>query len=183
MTTAEVSQCDEFGSKDRSKCSSSDGISGENANHMTKKARLLRTKIKLRRGGKKKISKKALAAEESVIVEAPSTKGLEMTRFFDKIASIRDDVEALKSASRLIRGEYNDRVLMATTARDEEKASLKLKQLVGEANKQARRAKTELERLKEQNDKLRSSRGSQDDSQLRYVYRVMALALLFDWSP
>lgn len=83
-----------------------------------------------------------------------------MEHFFREVESIKADVEAVKRATRKI-GEYNEAALQATTTEEENDISRKLRPLVDETNKRAKRTKNLLGLLKEENKKL------QDDEKIK----------------
>lgn len=91
-----------------------------------------------------------------------------MEHFFREVESIKKDVEAVKRASRKI-GEYNEAALRATTTEEENEISRKLRPLVDETNKRAKRTKNLLGLLKEENKKLEDE-GKVKQSDLRYVF-------------
>lgn len=76
-----------------------------------------------------------------------------MEHFFREVETIKQDIEAVQKASKQI-SEFNEAALQATTTEDENAISRKLRPLVDETNKRAKRTKTLLGLLKEENKKL-----------------------------
>jgi t-SNARE complex subunit (syntaxin) len=76
-----------------------------------------------------------------------------MEHFFREVETIKQDIEAVQKASKQI-SEFNESALQATTTEDENAISRKLRPLVDETNKRAKRTKTLLGLLKEENKKL-----------------------------
>jgi hypothetical protein len=77
-----------------------------------------------------------------------------MEHFFREVETIKQDIEAVQKASKLI-SEFNESALQATTTEDENAISRKLRPLVDETNKRAKRTKTLIGLLKEENKKLK----------------------------
>jgi len=76
-----------------------------------------------------------------------------MEHFFREVESIKDDIEAVKKSTKAI-GDINEAALQATTTEEENELSGKLRPLVDQTNKRARRTKTLLGLLKEETKKL-----------------------------
>lgn len=90
-----------------------------------------------------------------------------MEHFFREVESIKVDIEAVTSATKAI-GDINEHALQATTTEEENELSRKLRPLVDETNKRAKRTKTLLGLLKEETKKLQGE-GKVKQSDLRYV--------------
>ena len=90
-----------------------------------------------------------------------------MEHFFREVESIKQDIEAVQKASKQI-SEFNEAALQATTTEDENSISRKLRPLVDETNKRAKRTKTLIGLLKEENKKLLDE-GKAKPTDLRYV--------------
>lgn len=90
-----------------------------------------------------------------------------MEYFFKEVESIKDDIESVKKATRAI-GDINEQALQATTTDEENELSRQLRPLVDDTNKRAKRTKTLLGLLKEENQKLTND-GEAKASDLRYV--------------
>ena len=88
-----------------------------------------------------------------------------MVHFFREVESIKDDIEAVRTASKTI-GDINEAALQATTTEQENELSRRLRPVVDETNKRAKRTKTLLGLLKEENKKLQDS-GKVKQSDLR----------------
>ena len=86
--------------------------------------------------------------------ELQSSQPKHMEHFFREVESIKNDIEAVKKATKSI-GDINDRALQATTTEEENELSRKLRPLVDQTNKQAKRTKTLLGLLKEETKKLK----------------------------
>jgi hypothetical protein len=84
-----------------------------------------------------------------------------MEHFFREVETIKQDIEAVQKASKQI-SEFNEAALQATTTEDENAISRKLRPLVDETNKRAKRTKTLLGLLKEDQGKVKPT-------DLRYV--------------
>lgn len=82
-----------------------------------------------------------------------TTQPKHMEHFFREVETIKQDIEAVQKASKQI-SEFNESALQATTTEDENAISKKLRPLVDETNKRAKRTKTLLGLLKEENKKL-----------------------------
>lgn len=95
-----------------------------------------------------------------------------MEHFFREVDSIKDDIEAVQAATRTV-GDLNERALQATTTEEENALSNRLRPLVNETNKRAKRTKTLLGLLKEENKKLQAE-GKIKTSDLRYVRPIGA---------
>jgi hypothetical protein len=76
-----------------------------------------------------------------------------MEHFFREVEGIKDDIEAVKAATRVI-GEINDEAIRATTSEEETELSNRLRPLIDGTNKRAKRTKTMLSLLKEETKKL-----------------------------
>mmetsp|Transcript_233 Transcript_233/g.347 ORF Transcript_233/g.347 Transcript_233/m.347 type:complete len:315 (-) Transcript_233:286-1230(-) len=99
-------------------------------------------------GGDIEMGEKKKQAEE----ETPKY----MTHFFDEIDGIKGDIEAVKDGTRRI-GEINEEALEATSTAKEAELSDLLQPLINKTNKKAKRTKTLLGLLKEENEKLQES--------------------------
>jgi hypothetical protein len=88
-----------------------------------------------------------------------------MEHFFREVESIKDDIEQVKKASKMI-GDINESALQATTTEEEQQLSNRLRPLVDKTNSQAKRTKTLLGLLKEENKKLKDE-GTAKASDLR----------------
>ena len=100
-------------------------------------------------------------------VEMATKQPTHMEHFFREVEGIKSDIESVKKATQTI-GEINESALHATTTREEEELSNRLRPLVDKTNKQAKRTKNLLGVLKEENKKLKDE-GSAKGSDLRYV--------------
>jgi t-SNARE complex subunit (syntaxin) len=96
-----------------------------------------------------------------------NTQPKHMEHFFREVETIKQDIEAVQKASKQI-SEFNEAALQATTTEDENAISRKLRPLVDETNKRAKRTKTLLGLLKEENKKLQDQ-GKVKPTDLRYV--------------
>lgn len=83
----------------------------------------------------------------------PPKQPAHMEHFFREVESIKDDIEAVKRATKAI-GDINEAALQATTTEEENELSRKLRPVVDETNKRAKRTKTLLGLLKEETKKL-----------------------------
>lgn len=83
-----------------------------------------------------------------------------MEHFFREVETIKDDIEAVKKATRSI-GDINEGALQATTTEEENELSKRLRPLVDQTNKRAKRTKTMLGLLKEETKKL------QDENEIK----------------
>jgi t-SNARE complex subunit (syntaxin) len=88
-----------------------------------------------------------------------------MEHFFREVDSIKEDIEAVKKATKTI-GDINEAALQATTTEEENELSRRLRPLVDETNKRAKRTKNMLGLLKEENKKL-ADEGKAKASDLR----------------
>ena len=78
-----------------------------------------------------------------------------MEHFFREVETIKDDIEAVKKATRNI-GDINESALQATTTEEENALSQRLRPLVDQTNKRAKRTKNLLGLLKEETKKLQT---------------------------
>jgi mevalonate kinase len=76
-----------------------------------------------------------------------------MEHFFREVESIKEDIEHVKKATKAI-GDINEAALQATTTEQENELSARLRPLIDSTNKRAKRSKTLLGLLKEENQKL-----------------------------
>jgi t-SNARE complex subunit (syntaxin) len=90
-----------------------------------------------------------------------------MEHFFREVESIKADIEQVKKATNVI-GEINETALHATTTEEENELSNRLRPLVDQTNKRAKRTKTMLGLLKEESKKLKDD-GTGKASDLRCV--------------
>jgi hypothetical protein len=88
-----------------------------------------------------------------------------MEHFFREVESIKLDIEQVKKATKTI-GEINETALHATTTEEENELSNRLRPLVDQTNKRAKRTKTMLGLLKEETKKLK------DDGTVRGILCV-----------
>jgi len=88
-----------------------------------------------------------------------------MEHFFREVESIKADIDSVKRATKSI-GDINEAALQATTTDEENELSRKLRPLVDETNKRAKRTKTLLGLLKEETKKLQDE-GKIKQSDLR----------------
>jgi hypothetical protein len=84
-----------------------------------------------------------------------SSQPKHMEHFFREVETIKDDIEAVKKATRSI-GDINESALQATTTEEENELSKRLRPLVDQTNKRAKRTKTMLGLLKEETKKLQT---------------------------
>ena len=91
-----------------------------------------------------------------------------MEHFFREVESIKADIEQVKKATKTI-AEINEAAVHATTTEEENDLSNRLRPVVDQTNKRAKRTKTLLGLLKEETKKLKDE-GSGKASDLRYVY-------------
>jgi t-SNARE complex subunit (syntaxin) len=98
-----------------------------------------------------------------------------MEQFFKEVDSIKNDIEFVHAATRSI-GEINEQALQATTTEQENQLSRQLRPLVDDTNKRAKRTKTMLGLLKEDNASLQAS-GDAKAGDLRYVKFLPSLPL------
>jgi len=89
-----------------------------------------------------------------------------MDQFFQDVASVKEDIEAIKEATKRI-GEMNEEALMATSDRDEADLSNEMRPLIDETNKRAKRTKNILSLLKEENEKLKKKNVKPSDLRIR----------------
>lgn len=94
-----------------------------------------------------------------------------MEHFFREVESIKDDIESVKKATKSI-GDINESALQATTTEEENQLSNRLRPLIDSTNKKAKRTKTLLGLLKEENQKLKEE-GKAKGSDLRFVVRIV----------
>lgn len=92
-----------------------------------------------------------------------------MEHFFREVESIKADIESVQKATKTV-GDINERALQATTTDEENALSNQLRPLVNDTNKRAKRTKTLLGLLKEENKKLQDE-GKIKTSDLRWVDR------------
>jgi beta-glucosidase-like glycosyl hydrolase len=101
-----------------------------------------------------------------------------MENFFREVEEIKADIEAVKKATKSI-GDINEAALQATTTEEENQLSERLRPVVDQTNKRAKRTKTLIGLLKEENQKLKEA-GEAKQSDLRYapvcMHRLSALA-------
>jgi hypothetical protein len=88
-----------------------------------------------------------------------------MEHFFREVESIKADIEQVKKATRTIR-EINEAAVHATTSEEENDLSNRLRPVVDQTNKRAKRTKTLLGLLKEETKKLKDD-GTGKASDLR----------------
>mmetsp|Transcript_4032 Transcript_4032/g.5297 ORF Transcript_4032/g.5297 Transcript_4032/m.5297 type:complete len:317 (-) Transcript_4032:243-1193(-) len=88
-----------------------------------------------------------------------------MEHFFREVESIKDDIEGVKKSTKAI-GDINEAAIQATTTEEENELSRKLRPLVDQTNKRAKRTKTLLGLLKEETKKLQDE-GTIKQSDLR----------------
>lgn len=88
-----------------------------------------------------------------------------MEHFFREVESIKDDIESVKKATKAI-ADINESALQAISSDEENELSRKLRPLVDQTNKRAKRTKTMLGLLKEETKKLQDE-GSIKQSDLR----------------
>ena len=93
-----------------------------------------------------------------------------MEHFFREVESIKADIEQVKKATKTI-GEINEAAIHATTTDEENDLSNRLRPVVDQTNKRAKRTKTLLGLLKEETKKLKDD-GTGKASDLRYVIRI-----------
>merc|ERR1719162_717641 len=84
-----------------------------------------------------------------------------MDAFFKDIESIRADIDAIVDATKRI-GEMNDRAVMSVSDTEEEGLSRELTPLIQQTNKSAKRTKSMLELLKEENKKFTTEKTVKD---------------------
>jgi len=93
------------------------------------------------------------AGETSNIGKDEALQKQYMDAFFKDIESIRADIDAIVDATKRI-GEMNDRAVMSVSDTEEEGLSRELTPLIQQTNKSAKRTKSMLELLKEENKKF-----------------------------
>jgi hypothetical protein len=91
-----------------------------------------------------------------------------MEHFFREVESIKVDIESVQKATKMV-GDINERALQATTTDQENVLSNQLRPLVNDTNNRAKRTKTLLGLLKEENKKLQDEEKIKT-SDLRCVY-------------
>jgi hypothetical protein len=96
-----------------------------------------------------------------------SSQPKHMEHFFREVESIKADIEQVKKATKMI-GEINETAVHATTTEEENELSNRLRPLIDQTNKRAKRTKTLLGLLKEETKKLKDD-GTGKASDLRYV--------------
>lgn len=84
----------------------------------------------------------------------PQQQAKHMEHFFREVESIKDDIDQVKRATKMI-GDINESALHATTTDEENELSNRLRPLVDQTNKRAKRTKTLLGLLKEESKKLK----------------------------
>ena len=90
-----------------------------------------------------------------------------MEHFFREVESIKADIEQVKKATKAI-GDINEAAIHATTTEEENDLSNRLRPVVDQTNKRAKRTKTLLGLLKEETKKLKDD-GTGKASDLRCV--------------
>lgn len=100
-----------------------------------------------------------------------------MENFFREVDSIKADIDAVAQASKDI-AKINEQSMRATTTSEEQKLSKKLKPLIENTNKRAKRTKTLLGLLKEETDQLKAQ-GKLNASDIRYVCYFFLSFFLF----
>jgi mevalonate kinase len=78
-----------------------------------------------------------------------------MEHFFREVESIKADIEVIKNATKGI-ADINEAALQATTTEEENELSKKMRPLVDQTNKRAKRTKDLLGLLKEETKKLQA---------------------------
>jgi len=84
-----------------------------------------------------------------------------MDAFFKDVDNIKDDIEAVKGATKRV-GEISEAAIMSTSTAKEEQLSQELKPLIEATNKRAKRTKNLLALLKEENAKLKGEDAVKD---------------------
>ena len=92
-----------------------------------------------------------------------------MEKFFRHVDFVKEDIDAVKEATKRI-GEINEEAVLATTTSKESELSRILRPIVDETNKRAKRTKNLLALLKEENEKLKKEKDTKA-SDMRYVSR------------
>lgn len=77
-----------------------------------------------------------------------------MENFFKDVENIKEDIESIRVATRMV-DEINEKAVLATTSEEESELSAQLRPLVDMTNKKAKRAKNMIALLKEDNTKLK----------------------------
>lgn len=90
-----------------------------------------------------------------------------MEKFFRHVDFVKEDIDAVKEATKRI-GEINEEAVLATTTSKESELSRILRPIVDETNKRAKRTKNLLALLKEENEKLKKEKDTKA-SDMRYV--------------
>lgn len=98
-------------------------------------------------------------------VEMAVANDSHMDHFFREVETMKQDIEAVTTATRQI-GKINEQALAATSTEEENELSNRLRPLVEQTNKRAKRTKTMLGLLKEENKKLKDD-GKAKGSDLR----------------
>ena len=98
-------------------------------------------------------------------VEMGKQQPKHMEHFFREVETIKEDIEAVKKATKSI-GDINEAAIQATTTEEENVLSKRLRPLVDQTNKRAKRTKNLLGLLKEETKKLESA-GDIQQSDLR----------------
>lgn len=105
-------------------------------------------------------------------VEMADKQPKHMEHFFREVESIKEDIEAVKRGTLKI-ANINEQALQATTTDEENELSNRLRPLVDDTNKRAKRTKNMLGLLKEENKKLKEE-GKAKGSDLRCVPKPCA---------
>jgi Syntaxin len=100
-------------------------------------------------------------------VEMADKQPKHMEHFFREVETIKEDIEAVKRGTLKI-ASINEQALQATTTEEENELSNRLRPLVDDTNKRAKRTKNMLGLLKEENKKLKDE-GKAKGSDLRCV--------------
>jgi Syntaxin len=100
-------------------------------------------------------------------VEMAIAQPKHMEHFFREVESIKDDIEQVERATRMV-SEINESAIHATTTEEENDLSNRLRSVIDQTNKCAKRTKTLLGLLKEETKKLKED-GTGKASDLRYV--------------
>mmetsp|Transcript_1724 Transcript_1724/g.4104 ORF Transcript_1724/g.4104 Transcript_1724/m.4104 type:complete len:323 (-) Transcript_1724:189-1157(-) len=80
-----------------------------------------------------------------------------MEKFFRHVDLVKEDIDAVKNATRQI-GEINEEAVLATTTSKEKELSHILRPIVDKTNKRAKRTKNILALLKDENQKLKKEK-------------------------
>jgi hypothetical protein len=110
-------------------------------------------------------------------VEMAIAQPKHMEHFFRDVESIKDDIEQVERATRMI-SEINESAIHATTTEEENELSNRLRSVIDETNKRAKRTKTLLGLLKEETKKLKDD-GTGKASDLRYVFFFRVIMEIF----